>query len=79
VKQALKDAGAGDVDAYSMAERPTWIQKTFNTEGAKVKGAGEVKDTDDAQVAQIGDRLRSKGGPGTAVIVAKYEVSAAAH
>jgi hypothetical protein len=79
VKQALKDAGADDVDTFSMAERANWIQKTFNTEGAQLKGAGKIKDAEERVTAQIGDRLRSKGGPGTAVIVAKYDVSAAAH
>jgi hypothetical protein len=79
VKQALKDADAGDVEAFSMAERPNWIQKTFNTEGAQLKGQGKIKDAAEQITAQIGDRLRSKGGPGTAVIVAKYESSNAAH
>ncbi len=79
VKQALKEAGAADVEGFSMAERANWIQKTFNTEGAQLKGAGKAKDAEDQVVVQIGDRLRSKGGPGSAVIVAKYDVSNASH
>lgn len=79
VKQALKEAGADDVEGFSMATDANWIQKTFNTEGAQLKGEGKIKDADDQFTANIGQRLRSKGGPGTAVIVAKYEVSAAAH
>ncbi len=77
VKQALKEAGADDVEGFTMAVDANWIQKTFNTEGAQLKGEGKVKDAEDQVNANIGQRLRSKGGPGTAVIVAKYDIAAA--
>lgn len=79
VKQALKEAGADDVEGFTMAVDANWIQKTFNTEGAQLRGEGKVKDAEDQITANIGQRLRSKGGPGTAVIVAKYDVAATSH
>ena len=79
IKRVLKAADANDVDTFTMAERPTWIGKTFNTEDAQIKGAGKANDMEEAQVTSIGRRLRDKGGPGKSVVVVKYKPNTAAH
>src|SRR5690606_17748749 len=48
VEKALKDLGAKDVETYSMAEHPNWIQKTFATDEAEIKGAMNGKPAEDA-------------------------------
>ena len=78
IKNVLKEADSGTVSTYSMAERPSWIAKTFNTEDAQVKGAGKNSSADDQAEIHIGKRLRDKGGPSKAVVVVKYkEITAA--
>lgn len=79
VKKTLTSLGAGKVDSYSMAEHPSWIAKTFNTQDAKVKGEGAVKDADDNLTAQIGKQLKDKGGPGTVVVLVRREGDYSAH
>jgi len=79
IQAFLKDVGAKDVDTYSFAEHPSWLARVFNTEQAQIKGAGKVKDEEERIVADIGKRLRDKGGPGTGVVVVKTKEEAAAH
>lgn len=71
IKKALSSLGVAKVETFSMAEHPSWIAKTFNTEQAKVKGQGEVKSADDALASEIGKKLRENGGPGTAVVLVR--------
>jgi hypothetical protein len=82
VQAALKDFGVDNVDAYSMAERPSWLAKVFNAPAAKIKGEGRTigdKDAEDVMIEQLGQRLRAKGGPGMAVVIAKRDADATAH
>lgn len=69
VKKALAGLGAATVDTYSMAEHPTWMAKAFNTKDAKVKGQGTMNDADDSISAELGKRLKDKGGPEKAVVI----------
>lgn len=79
VKAELKVLGVTNVDTYTMAERPTWLAKAFNTSDAKVKGQGTTQDAEDAYVKEVGDKLRGKGGPGKAVVYVKHVGELAAH
>jgi hypothetical protein len=79
VKKALKDAGAKSVETFSMADHPSWLAKTFNTENAKLKGERKVKSTDDEIIADLGRQIRAKGGPSTAVIIVKHTADSMAH
>lgn len=79
IERFLKKAGANDVSAYSMAEQPSWISKTFNTEGALIKNKGR-KLTDESKLeAAIGQRIRDAGGPGKGVVVIKFDTDVVAH
>lgn len=79
VKKVLKDAGAKDVDTYSFAEHPSWLSRIFNTEQAKLKGSGKVKDSEDRVIASLGKQLRAKGGPGSTVVILKHKDEVVSH
>lgn len=79
VEKALKAAGAKDVSVYHMTERPNWIQRTFATKSAEIKGAAKSDMLADRLIEQIGAKLRSKGGPGQVVVVAKFKDEVLSH
>ncbi len=79
IKKALTSLGITKVDTYSMAEHPSWISKAFNSEQAKVKGEGAVKSADDQLASEIGQKMRDKGGPGTAVVLVRHAGDYSAH
>lgn len=83
IKKALKNDGAKDVTVYNMAEAPGWFAKEFNTTQSLVKGAASAKQEErsnkDALLTEIGQKLRQHGGPGTAVIIAKWKNEVVAH
>jgi hypothetical protein len=57
-----------------MTEEPTWIAKVFGSDEAEIKGAtGGATSGDDKTMSAIGDMLKSKGGAGKVVIIAKPE------
>ena len=73
VEKALKDAGAKSVSTYEMTDDPSWIAKVFSTIDAELKGAGRTSTTDEKALSEIGQTLRSKGGPGKVVVIAKFK------
>ena len=77
--RVIKTLGVTTIQSYAMTEQPSWIAKTFNTQDAKVKGEGEIKDAEDHLAAEIGKSLRDKGGPGKAVVLVRREGDFAAH
>jgi hypothetical protein len=79
LSKAIKALGVTSVETYAMTAQPNWIQKTFNTDAAKVKGDGEVKDAEEHLATQIGKTLRDKGGPGKAVVLIRREGDFTAH
>ena len=79
VKELLHKLGVANVDAYTMAEQPNWIQKAFNLSDAKIKGQGVAKDAEDNYVQEVGKKLRDKGGPGKAVVYVRHVGEFAAH
>lgn len=79
VEDALKQAGANKVDAYEMTKRPNWFQKAFSTETAEVKGAARHEPWTDEVMLKVGDKLRTKGGPGKVAVVARFKGTVSAH
>jgi hypothetical protein len=73
VEQAMKQANAGEVESFLMIERPNWFQRLFVTEGAEIKGTTQTGMFTDEEVVRLGERLRAKGGPNTAVMGAIFE------
>jgi hypothetical protein len=71
VKAVLSELGVSNVETYTMTEKPNWFEKEFNTDDAKVKGAGKVKDSDDQVTTEIGRLLREKGGPKSVVVLVR--------
>jgi hypothetical protein len=56
-----------------MTKQPNWIQRAFNTETAELKNKGSNYSENDRLSKEIGQRLHEKGGPDTAVIVARFK------
>ena len=79
VKAALKKAGASSVSTYNMTERPNWLQKVFSTKTAEVKGGARTHALTNDVVESLGKRLRSDGGPGKVVVVAKFKDEVVSH
>ena len=62
-----------NIDTYEMTKQPNWIQRAFSTDTAEVKNKGKTFTANDQLLKEIGRKLRSSGGPGTVVIVAKFK------
>jgi hypothetical protein len=73
VKDALRAAGAENVDTFEMTKHPNWIQRVFSTDAAVIKNEGMNVTADERLLKEIGTRLRDKGGPRTTVIIAKFK------
>ena len=72
VKKELVSAGATNVDTFEMTEQPNWIQRAFSTETAEIKDKGRDNTASERLLKEIGQKLSDKGGPRTAVVVAKF-------
>ena len=79
VAKVLKGFGVSKIEMHSMAEHPSWIAKTFNTDDAKLKGEGKTNALDDAAIERIGRQIRLKGGPSTAVVMVRREGKLQSH
>jgi hypothetical protein len=79
IKSSLKAAGAANIDTFEMTKQPNWIQRAFSTETAEIKNKGLSVTHDEKLLKEIGQRLRSKGGPRTAIIVAKFKNEVLSH
>ncbi len=56
-----------------MTMQPNWIQRAFSTETAEIKDKGLSATHNQKLLKEIGQRLRDKGGPRTAIVVAKFK------
>ena len=72
IKKALEAAGSAKVKTFEMTKQPNWIQRAFNTESAELKRKGSSKTENERLLKEIGQRLHDKGGPTTAVVVARF-------
>jgi hypothetical protein len=79
IMKALQASGATTVDTFEMTKHPNWLQRVFSTETAEVKGKGMSTTHNERLLKELGERIRTKGGPGTAVIIAKFKNEAVAH
>lgn len=79
VKEALQDLRVGSIDTYSMATHPSWISRTFGRNDASIKTGGGRTTEKNEVATQIGQKLRSEGGPGTAVVVVRFENQGTSH
>jgi len=73
IKKALETAGSGKIRTFEMTKTPNWIQRVFNTETAEIKEKGSNYTKNERLTKEIGQRLHDKGGPDTAVIVARFK------
>lgn len=73
IKKALGAAGATKIDTFEMTKQPNWIQRAFSTETAEIKDKGLSATYNQKLLKEVGQRLRDKGGPRTAIIVAKFK------
>ncbi|WP_141734077.1 hypothetical protein [Oligoflexus tunisiensis] len=75
IEDLLDKNGVDDVDTYSMAEKPNWISRVFQTNQAQIKGQARDKGMDNLNEERISKILTSKGGPSKAVIIVKRETN----
>jgi hypothetical protein len=74
IKKILAAAGGSEkIKTFEMTKQPNWIQRAFNTETAELKNKGSNYSQNDRLSKEIGQRLHDKGGPDTAVIVARFK------
>jgi hypothetical protein len=73
IKKVLETAASEKIKTFEMTKRPNWIQRAFNTETAELKNKGSNYTQNERLSKEIGQRLRDKGGPDTAVIVARFK------
>ena len=73
IEKALGAAGAQKIHTFEMTKRPNWIQRAFSTETAEIKNKGRNTTRNERLLKEIGQRLRDKGGPRTAVVVARFK------
>jgi hypothetical protein len=73
IKKALEASAKEKISTFEMTKKPNWIQRAFSTQSAEVKGKGLSVTNNERQLKEVGKRLEEKGGPSTAVIVAKFK------
>ena len=73
IKRALSASAPEKINTYEMTKQPNWIQRAFSTNTAELKGKGADMTRNQNLLKEIGERLQEKGGPRTAVIVAKFK------
>ena len=82
VAAALKADGIKRVTVYNMDQSPSWWATEFGAPSALVKGTttgGENPSANQAVLAEIGDQVRTQGGQGTAVVIAKWRGEVVSH
>ena len=72
IKKVLEASGSAKIKTFEMTKQPNWIQRAFNTESAELKRKGSSKTQNERLLKEIGQRLHDKGGPTSAVIVARF-------
>jgi hypothetical protein len=72
IKEGLSASGADKVDAFQMTKEPNWIQRAFGTQATELKGQGWTATAYERVLKDMGEKLREKGGPRTAVVVVKF-------
>jgi hypothetical protein len=77
VKKGLENLGAEHVKVHNMAKKAGWFEKTFVTTDAQLKREAVEKpshtDLDDEFYQALGQRLKTEGGAGKAVVVIRRE------
>ncbi len=77
VTNFLHELGAKNVRVVNMAQKATWIERSFDTDAAQIKrGAGEQSDkvdADDKFYESLGKHLQTTGGPGEVVVVIRHD------
>jgi len=73
IKKVLEATGPQKIKTFEMTKQPNWIQRAFSTETAEIKNKGSNVTENERLSKEIGQRLRDKGGPDTAVIVARFK------
>jgi hypothetical protein len=72
IKKVLGSATSEKIKTFEMTKQPNWIQRAFSTETAELKSKGASNTSSERVLKEIGQRLHDKGGPRTAVIVARF-------
>jgi hypothetical protein len=73
IKKVIESVSKVKVETFEMTKQPNWIQRAFSTETAEIKDKSLSDSRNETVIKEIGKRLRDNGGPGTAVIVAKFK------
>ena len=77
VKELLREYGATNVSVHNMAKKASWLERTFVTSDAQLKGEAESKKSpasaDNAFYESLGDHLKTYGGAGKVVVVVRHE------
>jgi hypothetical protein len=79
VIDVLRDSGVVRFESYTMTEHAGWLQETFATRSAEVKGEARAAWLTNAERAALGDRARALGGSGRTVIVGWAPTPSVAH
>ena len=77
VAKFLHELGAKNVRVVNMAQKATWIERSFDTDEAQLKhGAAESSakvDADDKFYESLGKHLQTTGGPSDVVVVIRHD------
>jgi hypothetical protein len=77
VAKFLHELGAKNVRVVNMAQKATWIERSFDTDEAQIKyGAAERSDkidADDKFYESLGKHLQTAGGPSDVVVVIRHD------
>lgn len=73
IKKVLDNLGSTHTNTFEMTTQPNWIQRAFSTETAELKGKGSSNTDNERLSKQIGQRLHDKGGPDSALIIARFK------
>jgi hypothetical protein len=77
VAKFLHELGAKNVRVVNMAQKATWIERSFDTDAAQLKrGAAERSDkvdADDKFYESLGKHLQTTGGPSDVVVVIRHD------
>ena len=77
VSKFLNELGAKNVRVVNMAERATWLDRTFDTKEAQVKRESSEMpskaNTDDLFYESLGRHLQKSGAPSDVVVIIRHD------
>lgn len=79
IKGLLRIEGTAKIVTYEMTKQPNWIQQAFGTEAVQIKKGSPNPRVNQRLSQNIGERLRSLGGPHKAVVAVVFKDEVLSH